>query len=393
MDETQQGLGVEVRPNGRRVWIFRGQASGRRKIQVIGDYPDVSLTRARALVRERWAALQNGTIDPVPAAPSAGLTFGGLVDAFLRDHGPSRAHKTVLMYKTALLKHAAPFHELPAADVSVAAVEDLHAELSARSPTAANRVVAVLSKVFSWGARRRLLPAGSHNPASGVEKTHEAPRSRVLSDSELRQVWREAALEGPIYSAVIRLLILTGCRLSEIAAARWSEIESIQLDGLGTAGARRTALRIAADRMKARREHVVVLSPQALAILEEVRTYTGNGTWIFPSVSGHGPITESLRYGTRRIRKRSDLAPWTHHDLRRTATTALARLGVVPNVIEMMTAHAVRGVTMTVYNQYRFGVESAAGWDRLGEFVANLVGQQFLPAVAEAPPEAGAAIN
>src|SRR5262249_28732034 len=84
----------------------------------------------------------------------------------------------------------------------------------------ANRVRSTLSAMFAWGMREGLVLA---NPVINTNKREERPRERVLTDAELRLIWR--ALTDNQYSTIVRLLMLTGQRLTEITGLRWSEID------------------------------------------------------------------------------------------------------------------------------------------------------------------------
>src|SRR5262249_58594390 len=146
------------------------------------------------------------------------------------------------------MSHAKPLHSMPVGSVSQRQVASLLSDIAARSPVTANRVRASIAAMLSWAMREGAqLPAG--NVAANTNKRDEKSRDRVLGDGELKSIWN-ACLDDH-YGAVIRLLMLTGQRFSEIAALQWAEVHDDRII-------------LPSARTKNSRAHIVPLSEPAI---------------------------------------------------------------------------------------------------------------------------------
>ena len=166
------------------------------------------------------------------------------------------------------------------------------------------------------------------------------PQTRILSDSELAALWRATA--GLSYPAgpFVRLLLLTGQRLREVAEMTWPEID---LD--------KRLWSIPADRMKADAAHIVPLSPEAAAILEGLPRWTG--PFVFTSTSGRRPTANFSGIKERLDALLPGIDPWRFHDLRRTMRTGLSALRIADTVSELCIAHTQKGLHK-VYDQHSY---------------------------------------
>jgi integrase len=223
------------------------------------------------------------------------------------------------------------------------------------SEARARAVFAVLSKMFSWlGERRRMCT----NPCTGVARPKPPPaRDRVLTDVEIVPFWQAASTERAEVASVLKLLLLTGCRLREVADMRRAELS----DG----GATWT---IPSERTKNHRVHVMALPPLARAILAEAG---GQGDLVFATGNG-APCWSKIK---RRLDARMRIPPWRLHDLRRTCATGMAELGIAPHVIEACLNHvsgAKAGVA-GVYNRAAYAPEKKAALERWAVHVEGLV--------------------
>lgn len=181
----------------------------------------------------------------------------------------------------------------------------------------------------------------------------------MLSDAEIKAFWAAADEVGEPFTAALKLLLLTGCRRSEIAGMRRDELGE---DGV---------LTISGARTKNHRPHVLPLPPLALDIIAAVRI---EGEFLF-STTGHSPIS-----GWSKAKRALDTAmgskvvPWRLHDLRRTAASGMQRLGVRAEVIERALNHvsgSFRGVAGT-YQRDLLSDEVGAALLRWSQHVAGL---------------------
>jgi integrase len=229
-------------------------------------------------------------------------------------------------------------------------------------------VYAVLSIFFRWlQARRRVL----RNVCRDIHHAGPPPpRARVLSNDEIRWLWRACDAE-PLYGVLIKLLILKGQRLNEIAGMRWSELSDDK--ALWT---------IPDTRTKNHREHVVPLAPLACELIAKVEP---SGDLVF-TTTGTTPPSGWSRLKNRLDRRMRDLSrkergadvtiqPWRFHDLRRAFVTGCGELSIRPDVIELCVNHqsGLRGGVAGTYNKSQHLPERREAFERWAVHVAGLV--------------------
>jgi integrase len=203
------------------------------------------------------------------------------------------------------------------------------------SESRARKVHAALSVFFRWALQRQKVAS---NPCNGVWRPGAPPaRDRVLSDSEIGLFWQATTEVAEPFRGTLKLLLLTGARLSEIAGMRRDELHA---DG---------TWHVPASRTKNHRPNVLPLPPLAQQIIAGVPHIEGNNL-IF-TTNGRTPIS-----GWSKIKRSLDAAMgpkvphWRLHDLRRTAASGMSRLGVRSEVIERALNHisgSFRGVAGT----------------------------------------------
>jgi len=187
-----------------------------------------------------------------------------------------------------------------------------------------------------------------------------ASRERVLTPEELRKLLR--ALSDNRFSEIVRLLLLTGCRRTEIGNLQWSEIDLP-----------RKLIVLAPARTKNGRGLELPLSTQALAVIE--RTPRRNTTpFLFSDVNGY----RSWDQDKLRLDARLGIAPYRLHDLRRTAATGLAELGVLPHIVEACLNHQSghKAGVAGVYNRARYVDEMRAALQKWADHIDGLTGTQ-----------------
>jgi integrase len=230
-----------------------------------------------------------------------------------------------------LRKHAKPLHTLALAEIDRRTIAQVLAGVERNAgPIARNRVRTTLSAFFSWLVREGLLDT---NPVAGTGKANEGPsRDRVLTQSELAQVWHAAT---GTFGDIIRLLLLTGQRRNEIGFLRWSEVDF----GRGM-------IVLSPERTKNKLKHELPLAPQALAILQKRQR---QGDHVFREFNWYrGKLALDARL--------KGVVPWRIHDLRRTCATGMAELGVQPHIIEAVLNHVSghKAGVAGIYNRARY---------------------------------------
>ena len=385
-DAQIPGFGIRVteRSNdeckGSFVLVTRYPGSSNPSPRRIGDYPVTSLAEAREVAREWRRDIAQG-IDPKEKAAEAAReqqrlranTFGAAFATFAGDH--LKTLRSGAAVEASVRNHVFPALEnRPMREIRRSEILGLINRLKKESPIAANRVLAYLKKFFAWALENELI---DDSPAASVKRPtaeKDRERERVLNDWEIRAFWWSCGEMGA-FGRAFRFMLATGQRRSEVGAATWGEIDKREV--LWTLGKART---------KAKRLHDVPLSDLALSIIDECPRI---GDFVFASgragnahegrasrpvaLAGWGKAKERLDELMLKHAKALALADgkkepdeiedWRLHDLRRTAGTCMARIGIDRLVISKLLNHAEGGVTKR-YDRHRYAAEKRAALDR-----------------------------
>ena len=363
------GLYLVVEPTGTKSWAHRYRHHGVSKRRVLGSAGEgrLSLAGARHAVAAARHRLGQGAEPAIeargaPTGPVTGDSVEAAVAAFLELH----AYRKTRLNSARATEYSFNRFVLPAwrgRPVAAIARRDvllLVEDVAVKTPYAANRLLAALSKFFSWLLARDAIPL---SPATGVERPHrEVARQRTLDDSELRALWLACEDEGA-FGAALRLLILTGCRRNEVSAMAWDEIDT-----------KRRLWLLPAGRVKNHRPHAVPLPAQAWAIIRSLPQINGSA-FVF-TTDGRTPIVGWPKI-KRRISAKAglDTDGWRLHDLRRSAASGMQRLGVRTEVIERSLNHvsgAFRGI-VGVYQTHDFADEIRIALQRWADHVEGVV--------------------
>jgi integrase len=343
-DDAMPGFGFRMRMSGgalRKSWVVQYRRAGATRRVLIGSAEVLNADRARAAAKEILAKVALGE-DPQADKIARRAQYEHTLRAVAGDYLAARAkvvrpntYRELVRFLTG--PHFKPLHsmaidQITRRDVSARVTK---IETESGSPTAAN-ARAVLSKMYAWALGHGLVEL---NPVVGSNKPENAkPRKRVLSDAELIAIWRACGDDDT--GRIVKLLILTAQRRSEIGGMRWSEFD---MDA-GT-------WTLPAARAKNHREHTLPLPPIALDIIASVphmafrdqlfgqRAASGFTLWGEAKQELDAHLGEAVQ-------------PWTLHDLRRTAATKMADIGVQPHIIEVVLNHVSghrRGVA-GIYN-------------------------------------------
>jgi integrase len=220
-------------------------------------------------------------------------------------------------------------------------------------------VAGVLGKLFSWAAQHRRVTT---NPTTGTYRPKAAdPRHRVLSASEISQLWVALDQISWPFAAAVKLMLITGQRRNEIAGMRWDELS----EDLGT-------WNLPPARTKNKLPHTLYLPEMARSIVAAAPRITGCN-YVF-TAGGNNPVR-----GFSKIKIKIDglisIPSWTFHDLRRTAATSMAEIGVPPHIIEAVLNHvsgAKAGVA-GIYNRAAYSSEKKIALERWADRLASVV--------------------
>jgi integrase len=343
-----EGLFLLVNPDGARYWRFRYRHGGLEKSISLGVYPHVSLKLARAR-RDEARALLTGGVDPAAkrkaeknaqadsfqAVAQEWLAKRGNLDPGTVQRDYDRLRKFIYPYLG-----SRPIGSIEAPEL-LAALRRIEAR--GRLETA-HRTKSVCGRVFRYaiatGRAKRDVSADLRGALASPAMRNLAAITDPTKVGELLR-----AVDGydghDLTAHALKLLALVFTRPGELRAARWSEINFDEAEW-----------RIPAERMKKRREHIVPLSRQALAIFRELRPITGGGQLIFPSLLApeERPMSNNTM-NTALRRMGYSRHEMTSHGFRSVASTLLNEQGFHPDLIELQLAHAERNQVRAVYNR------------------------------------------
>ncbi|MDE0522097.1 MAG: tyrosine-type recombinase/integrase [Boseongicola sp.] len=296
-DGKLKGFGVRVTPSGARRWFIHCQHEGRRIWKIVGNADEIGADEARARATAMLAAIRQDA--PLPALPEE-TVFEAVAEAAFRRHERLWKPRTMQVNRSYLRSQILPrFAGHQVADISREDVVKWFASLRA-TPVAADRSMPVLSVIMREAERMGFREEGS-NPCLGIRRYRRKGRERFLSDAEIRALGAcLKAREGdrPLAVAAIRLLMLTGCRKSEILTLRWPDI-------------REGALFLRDSKTGPR---TVWLSRPACDVLDGI----GRGSpWVFPAARSGGPRPGTWLDGFwSDVRAEAGLGDVRLHDLR-----------------------------------------------------------------------------
>ena len=371
-DTTTPGFGLRVFPSGRKSWMCMYRtSSGRQRRLSLGTYPVVKLADARVLASRK---LRDATLGHDPAdekrAARRGMTFATMADEYLELHAKTKKrswHKD----ERAIERDLKPaFRGKKAREVSRHDVIDVLDRIVARgAPVQANRVHEIARRLFAWGVNRGIVDS---NPAIGIERQKEVSRDVVLSEAQIRGLWKglDATAMETQSQIALKLILVTAQRPGEVCAMERGELD---LDSATwTQPASKTKNGVA---------NVVPLSDLAVDLVREACRFSDGSRYVFPSRRGDKPITtSSISQALRRNLKALKLvdlngmagAAPRPHDLRRSAASHMTRLGIPRLVVGKILNHVDRGVD-AVYDRNRYDSEkrrAAEVWEaRLLEIV------------------------
>ncbi|HBU8524473.1 TPA: tyrosine-type recombinase/integrase [Klebsiella aerogenes] len=346
------GLFLIVKTSGKKLWCFRYQrpATKQRTMMGLGAFPALSLADARGLRADYLALLANG-IDPQVQAEVAEeqqqIALDSIFSTVAANWFQLKSKSVNPDYAKdiwrSLEKDVFPaIGEIPLQQIRARTLVEALEPIKARGALeTVRRLVQRVNEIMIYAVNTGLIDA---NPASGIGMAFEKPKKQnmpTLRPEELPKLMRTLVMSN--LSVPTRCLIewqlLTLVRPSEASGARWAEID---LDAkLWT---------IPAERMKAKREHIVPLSIQALGILEVMKPISAHREHVFPSRNDpKKPMnSQTANAALKRIGYGGKLVA---HGLRSIASTAMNEEGFQADVIEAALAHVDKNEIRRAYNR------------------------------------------
>lgn len=367
-DPSYEGLAFRISAGGSRSFTFRFRdpKTGKESRITLGRYPAIGLAKARALVNQARVAISEGRNPAYEKkrrrATSASRLFSAVADQYVQTYARQKKRSSE-QDEWILNKHVKPrLGDMLADEIREADIIELTRPLvEAGKLVMANRVFSCVRSVFNV---MNIRP----NPCWGLSRPggKEESSDRVLSDDEIRAVWRLCVLE-PVSERTgkaLRLILLTGARPGEVAGMRRSELSKPDSDeALWT---------IPAARVKNKRTHLVPLSRQARDIIA-----TLPGEVLFPNNRGEPIHPHALATAMARMIEHHKMQSMIHdpaspHDLRRTVGTRMSALGVPKEDRDAVLNHKAKGVS-GVYDRYERLAEKRAALDKIGVHIASVL--------------------
>jgi len=386
--KNTRGLSLRVSKSGTKAWsfFFTSPKNGQRARVSLGTYPARPLGAARALAIEAAGHLEDGTDprDVFATRDASAMTVAMLTETYLEQHVRPNL-RTAKNVEQRFKKNITPI-------IGAVRLADLHRRdinalidpiVRRKKPVEGNRNFELVRGLLNWATRRGDL---DRNPMTGMTKpaTEKTSRERFLDDGEIAQMWNvlpEALSQSKACVRIVKLLLVTGQRVGEVAGMRRDELD---LD--------KKLWRLPAARVKNATAHTVPLSALAIALINDALKDAGeDAVFVFPSpeneddevaeekaINPHAVGRTLLRAHEAKKDKpsRFGMVPFTAHDLRRTALTGLARLGVQPIVIGAVANHlsvTKSSVTFAHYVKHDYAKEKADALDLWAERVAAIV--------------------
>ncbi len=386
-DAGAPGLALRITDKGVKSWSVYYRLDGKHQRLTIGAWPEIGVAEARDQAREIKSQAKTG-VDPkearkaekVAAEDEAADTFGAIAEEYIKIEclerklkndkilppKLKRGREVESIIRRELMPHwqHRPFAELRKRD----AIKLTEALVDDGRPAAAHRLHEIIRRIGRWAARRDRIGL---NPFADMDPpVDKIVRDRYLKPPEIEAVWNAWDTMGYPFGPFGKLLLVTAQRLREVAQMQWPEIDR---DG--------ALWIIPADRTKSGREMEVPLSSLALEILDTLPCFTG-ANFVFTTTSGRRPVS-----GFSKMKARTDtlvleaareqaeeagkdpesvepMPPWRTHDLRRTARTGLAELGVPQIVAEKVLNHAERNVLVKTYDRHEYAAEKRDALER-----------------------------
>jgi integrase len=379
-DQALSGLYLVVQPSGAKSWALRYRYAGKPKKLTLGRWPVMGLADARAAASNAIETVDHGD-DPGAAKKAtkaarleAQLSERDKIKTLVEQFGARHLStlKSGETVKRELNRHVvAIWGERNIQEITKRDVIDLLDVIadSGRVVTA-NRVRAYLGKFLNWAVERDIL---SVSPAMGVKPAaKEKSRDRVMTDAEIKLFWQACTIEGQPWGHLGKMLLLTGQRLGEVVNIIDREVSG-------------DVWHLTADRTKNGRAHDVPLSEAARDVLGAVERVKGSAGYVF-TTNGASAL-QGYHKGRNHIAKRMveiasheagevvEIPHWTFHDLRRTAATGMARLGIPVRVTEAVLNHVsgTGGGIVGVYQRHDYADEKCNALEAWARFVADLV--------------------
>jgi integrase len=359
-DGVQPGLVLRCNYGGSKIWralhyLKRIDADGKRitipTTTKLGRFPTLSVKDARAKARTFLA-------DPQKALAQAEVgSFGEIADNWIRRYVAANKLRSQREIERILAQYIFPvWRDRPFLEIRRREVNDLLDHVADKHGLSqADTVLAVIRGVMNW-YQTRDDNYSSPIVRGMVRNRNGKSRDRILTHEEIRVVWNACDQLGR-FGALVKVLLLTAQRREKVATMKWTDLA----DGVWT---------IQSEEREKGNAGVLKLPPLALEIINGLPRLAGN-----PYVFGFRralPFSAWSHWKSQLDALLPDMPPWVFHDLRRSARSLMAEIGVADHIAEQVLGHAIRGV-QGIYNRHAYSEEKGQALARLASLVERIV--------------------
>jgi integrase len=370
------GLTFTLSAKGTAAWVVRYRYGGRQKELTLGRYPDIGLAKARELATVARAQIQQGTDvardkQTNNAKRAAARTFRELANSYMAIAFPGMAATTIQHRRRHIEKDLLPrLGSLPARDVTPADIVATIEAIGKRSIAVAELAFTAASEIFKHGIARHTVIA---NPCAGISVSaicgKRQPRVRLkLTEEELRVILPALPIIGPQNALATKILLATCTRINELAGARWQHVDLERAEWV-----------VPHPKGRKDRAFTIPLCPAVVGWFGELRIYACGSAFVLPArtarrtarLGGDAPMNQlALNAMLHKlcITLGNKVRRFTPHDLRSTARSHLAALGVSVIVAERCLNHSLGGL-LSIYDQHDYLTERRAALERWTEFL------------------------
>jgi len=360
-DSEVRGFGMRVTAKGARAFILNYRVGGRERRYTIGAYPDWSVMAAREEAKRLKRQVNLGQDPMLPRyIERTAPTVTDLAKRYLEEYATRKVPRAQSDDRSMIKKIILPaIGTMKVPNVRHEDIDRLHREVSRKRPIRANRVAQLLSKMFNLAIRWEYC---ADNPMKGLHRNPEPKRTRYLSSDEMGRLI-EALNEHPNQKSgnVIRLLLLTGARRSEVMKATWDQFDLEA--GIWVKPSAHT---------KQKKEHRVPLSAAARQLLSTIKVEAGPSPYVFPGIGADQPLTDIKRFWAN-ICKTEDVKDSRINDMRHTYASILASAGLSLPVIGALLGHTQPNTTARYSHLFDDPLREAT--ERVGALVSGIASE------------------
>jgi len=371
---ADKGFGIQITPTGSVSFFIQYTIGSSKRFMNLGRYPSTSLSEAREKCREARLRVDS-SIDPQaePETVTAEIKKGTVADLFTYyiESMKASGKRSWPEVQSSFEFNCANIKTMDAADVEPAHIRKiLHDIIKRNSETQANRVRSYLHRAFKLGMQHDNDPKSLDNeftfgivsnPVESIPRNTAAEKigERTLTFDEIAVIWNADEL-SPQFRLAARLLLLYGCRSWELLGAKWDEFD---FNGM--------IWSMIPERVKNKRIHLLPITTISAAWLEELRHYSRDSDYLFPSrYTDDKPISEtSFAHACDRIKGIDKFCP---RDFRRTTKTRMGEIGINKLIRDRIQNHAMQDVSAKHYDRYDYMLEKREALIKWGNRLQEL---------------------